>query len=288
MLINSFSGKPGVVVVTSGPGATNVITPMQDALSDGVPLVVFTGQVPTSAIGTDAFQEADVIGLSRSCTKWNVMVKDVAELPRRINEAFYIATSGRPGPVLVDLPKDITAGVLTKPIVGGIDPKVPGMAASRKYSSPVYASTSPTTNNDASFPSIHPDTYKSIQQAAKLINNATRPVLYVGAGILSDPMGPVLLKQLAEQGCIPVTTTLQALGAFDEESDLSLHMLGMHGSVYANLAMQKADVIVALGARFDDRVTGNLKSESMFLIYHVFAYKVLLTMQNLIISRIRA
>src|SRR5690606_9268148 len=110
------SGKPGVVLVTSGPGATNVITPMQDALSDGTPLIVFCGQVPTSAIGTDAFQEADVVGISRSCTKWNVMVKSVAELPRRINEAFEIATSGRPGPVLVDLPKDVTGGILRKAI----------------------------------------------------------------------------------------------------------------------------------------------------------------------------
>ncbi|KAG2105436.1 thiamine diphosphate-binding protein, partial [Suillus cothurnatus] len=205
------SGKPGVVLVTSGPGATNVVTAMQDALSDGVPLVVFCGQVATSAIGSDAFQEADVIGISRSCTKWNVMVKDIAELPRRINEAFKIATSGRPGPVLVDLPKD--------PISSLID-----MAL--------------------------------IQQAANLINQSQRPIIYAGNGVLSSPLGPKLLAQLAQEGNIPVTTTLQGLGAYDETDERSLHMLGMHGSAYANLAMQQADVIIALGARFDDRVTG--------------------------------
>lgn len=234
------TGKPGVVLVTSGPGATNMVTPMQDALSDGLPMVVFCGQVPTTAIGTDAFQEADVIGISRSCTKWNVMVKDTAELPRRINEAFEIATSGRPGPVLVDLPKDVTAGFLRKPIVGGIDAFIPG----RK---PNLASISSTTMS-------------ALLKTANAINKAQRPILYVGAGILSSPEGPQFLKALADKGDIPVTTTLQGLGAFDELDPKSLHMLGMHGSAYANLAMQTADVIIALGARFDDRVTGNLKS----------------------------
>jgi acetolactate synthase-1/2/3 large subunit len=234
------TGKPGVVLVTSGPGATNMITPMQDALSDGLPMVVFCGQVPTTAIGTDAFQEADVIGISRSCTKWNVMVKDIAELPRRINEAFKIATSGRPGPVLVDLPKDVTAGILRKPILGGIDASIPG----RK----------------PELDSISSSAMGELLKTANAINNAQRPILYVGAGILSSPEGPNLLKALADKGDIPVTTTLQGLGAFDELDPKSLHMLGMHGSAYANLAMQTADVIVALGARFDDRVTGNLKS----------------------------
>jgi acetolactate synthase-1/2/3 large subunit len=234
------TGKPGVVLVTSGPGATNMITPMQDALSDGLPMVVFCGQVPTTAIGTDAFQEADVIGISRSCTKWNVMVKDTAELPRRINEAFEIATSGRPGPVLVDLPKDVTAGFLRKPIVGGIDAFIPGRKPELE--------------------SISSSTMSALLKTANAINNAQQPVLYVGAGILSSPEGPTLLKALADKGDIPVTTTLQGLGAFDELDSKSLHMLGMHGSAYANLAMQTADVIVALGARFDDRVTGNLKS----------------------------
>lgn len=166
------SGKPGVVLVTSGPGATNVITPMQDALSDGTPMVVFSGQVPISAIGSDAFQEADMIGISRACTKWNVMVRDVAELPRRINEAFEIATSGRPGPVLVDLPKDITAAVLQKSIQGGISPTIPG----RK---PKVPATTPSAT-----------TMEAIIKTADALNNARRPILYVGQGILATPNGP--------------------------------------------------------------------------------------------------
>lgn len=235
------SGKPGVVLVTSGPGATNVVTPMQDALSDGVPLVVFCGQVATSAIGSDAFQEADVVGISRSCTKWNVMVKDITELPRRINEAFKIATSGRPGPVLVDLPKDVTAGILRTPLP--YRATTPG--SHTLPSNPLQAVTSPTD-------------MILIQQAASLINQSQRPIIYAGNGVLSSPLGPQLLTQLAEQGNIPVTTTLQGLGAFDETNEKSLHMLGMHGSAYANLAMQSADLIIALGARFDDRVTGKV------------------------------
>lgn len=235
------SGKPGVVLVTSGPGATNVITALQDALSDGVPLVVFCGQVATSAIGSDAFQEADVIGISRSCTKWNVMVKDIAELPRRINEAFKIATSGRPGPVLVDLPKDITAGILRTPLP--FKATTPG--SHTLPMNPLQDVTSPTD-------------IVLIQQAASLINQARRPIIYAGNGVLQSSLGPKLLAQLAEQGNIPVTTTLQGLGAFDEKNEKSLHMLGMHGSAYANFAMQQADVIIALGARFDDRVTGKV------------------------------
>ncbi|KAJ7070068.1 thiamine diphosphate-binding protein [Mycena amicta] len=239
------SGMPGVVLVTSGPGATNVITPMQDALSDGIPLVVFTGQVASAAIGTDAFQEADVIGISRACTKWNVMVKDIAELPRRINEAFKIATSGRPGPVLVDLPKDITASVLR-------------VALPFKQTTAGHSALALPTNPLA-FP--EPPTEPAlIKTAAALINQSQRPVIYAGAGVLSSPRGPILLRELSEKGNIPVCTTLQGLGAFDETHPKSLHMLGMHGSAYANLAMQQADVIIALGARFDDRVTGTLDS----------------------------
>ncbi|KAJ3055310.1 Acetolactate synthase, mitochondrial [Rhizophlyctis rosea] len=234
------TGKPGVVLVTSGPGATNVITAMQDALMDGLPMVVFTGQVATGVIGTDAFQEADVVGISRPCTKWNVMVRDIAELPRRINEAFEIATSGRPGPVLVDLPKDVTASVLKKAIAGGVGPSIPGRKPATKSSEP------------------SPATMATIEKVAKAINNAQKPILFVGNGVLYSPEGPKLLRELAKKANIPVTTTLQGLGAFDETDELSLHMLGMHGSAYANLAMQTADVIVALGARFDDRVTGVL------------------------------
>ncbi|KAM3509633.1 hypothetical protein MY11210_006233 [Beauveria gryllotalpidicola] len=235
------SGKPGVVLVTSGPGATNVITPMQDALSDGTPMVVFCGQVPTTAIGSDAFQEADVIGISRACTKWNVMVKSVAELPRRINEAFEIATSGRPGPVLVDLPKDVTAGILRRAIP--TDAALPSL--------PSAASLAALEIGDRLLQA-------SIHRVASLINKAKKPVIYAGQGIIQSAGGPEILKQLADKASIPVTTTLQGLGAFDELDEKSLHMLGMHGSAYANMAMQEADLIIALGARFDDRVTGNI------------------------------
>ncbi|KAJ5989128.1 Acetolactate synthase catalytic subunit [Penicillium waksmanii] len=235
------SGKPGVVLVTSGPGATNTITPMQDAMSDGTPMVVFCGQVVTSAIGTDAFQEADVIGISRACTKWNVMVKSVAELPRRIQEAFEIATSGRPGPVLVDLPKDVTASILRNPIpMQSTIPSLPSAAtmAARELSKKSLDST--------------------VARVARLVNVAKKPVLYVGQGLLARPDGPQVLKELADKVQIPVTTTLQGLGGFDELDPKSLHMLGMHGSAYANMAMQEADLIIAVGARFDDRVTGSI------------------------------
>ncbi|BGP54137.1 Acetolactate synthase, mitochondrial [Rhodotorula sphaerocarpa] len=246
------SGKPGVVLVTSGPGATNVITPMQDALSDGTPLVVFCGQVATSAIGSDAFQEADVVGISRSCTKWNVMVKDIAELPRRINEAFKIATSGRPGPVLVDLPKDVTAGILRQAIPWRYTH--PDLAESNIPSRRRVHSATSQVGGEAT-----PISDTLIKKAADLIAHAKRPVIYAGQGMLSTPEGPELLKRLAKEGNIPVTTTLMGLGAYDElDESHSLHMLGMHGSAYANLAMQSADVIIALGARFDDRVTGRL------------------------------
>lgn len=234
------SGKPGVVLVTSGPGATNVITPLQDALSDGTPMVVFCGQVPTTAIGSDAFQEADVIGISRSCTKWNVMVKNVAELPKRIKEAFEIATSGRPGPVLVDLPKDVTAAILRKAIP--------------------YSSTIPTRSaaGRAAQELNARQLSGSIKRVADLINIAKKPVIYAGQGVIALPEGPKLLRELADKASIPVTTTLQGLGGYDELDEKALHMLGMHGSAYANMAMQEADLIIALGARFDDRVTGNI------------------------------
>ncbi|KXX73467.1 Acetolactate synthase catalytic subunit, mitochondrial [Madurella mycetomatis] len=235
------SGKPGVVLVTSGPGATNVVTPMADALADGTPMVVFSGQVVTSAIGSDAFQEADVIGISRSCTKWNVMVKTVAELPRRINEAFEIATSGRPGPVLVDLPKDVTAGVLRRAIpTESAIPTIPS-AASR-----------------AALELSKKQLDASIRRVASLVNVSKKPVIYAGQGVVCSERGPELLRALADKASIPVTTTLQGLGAFDELDEKSLHMLGMHGSAYANMAMQEADLIIALGARFDDRVTGSI------------------------------
>ena len=235
------SGKPGVVLVTSGPGATNVVTPMADALADGTPMVVFTGQVVTSAIGSDAFQEADVVGISRACTKWNVMVKSVAEMPRRINEAFEIATSGRPGPVLVDLPKDITAGILRKAIP--TDSAIPSI---------------PSAASRAAVELTQRQQNASIRRVADLVNMAKKPVIYAGQGVICSEGGPELLKELADKASIPVTTTLHGLGAFDELDEKSLHMLGMHGSAYANMSMQEADLIIALGGRFDDRVTGAL------------------------------
>lgn len=236
------SGKTGVVLVTSGPGATNVITPMQDALMDGTPMVVFCGQVPTTAIGSDAFQEADIIGISRACTKWNVMVKNIAELPRRINEAFEIATSGRPGPVLVDLPKDVTGAILKRAIP---------MASTSIPSHPSAASQAARELANAQLES-------SIKRCADLVNVAKKPVVYAGAGVLGHPDGPKFLKELSEKAQIPVTTTLQGLGGYDELDFKSLHMLGMHGSAYANMAMQEADLVIALGARFDDRITGHV------------------------------
>jgi acetolactate synthase-1/2/3 large subunit len=235
------SGKPGVVLVTSGPGATNVVTPMQDALSDGTPLVVFCGQVPTTAIGSDAFQEADVIGISRACTKWNVMVKSVAELPRRINEAFEIATSGRPGPVLVDLPKDVTAGILRRAIP--TETAIPSL---------------PSAASRAAMALTQKQLGQSIERVASLINQAKKPVIYAGQGIILSEGGVEALRELADKAHLPVTTTLHGLGGFDELDPKSLHMLGMHGSAYANMAIQEADLIIALGARFDDRVTLNV------------------------------
>ena len=226
------TGRPGVLLVTSGPGATNTVTPMQDALMDGTPLVVFTGQVPTAAIGTDAFQEADVTGITRPCTKWNVLVSDVRELPRRVNEAFHIATSGRPGPVLVDLPKNVTAAQIREAVVE--KPRLPG-----------YYQRELETSSE-------------VERAADLINRAERPVLYVGQGVILGGAHEAL-RQCAEKARIPCTTTLQGLGAFDERSELSLEMLGMHGTAYANWAMRDADCVIAVGARFDDRVTGDPK-----------------------------
>ena len=235
------SGKVGVVLVTSGPGGTNTVTPMQDALMDGTPMVVFCGQVPTSAIGSDAFQEADMIGISRACTKWNVMVKNVAELPRRINEAFEIAMSGRPGPVLVDLPKDVTAGTLNRPI-----PMTSTL--------PSHPSAATVAARDTAMKALD----GNIQKSANLINVAKKPIILAGQGVLGHPDGPKFLKELSDKAQIPVTTTLQGLGGFDELDPKSLHMVGMHGSAYANMAMQEADLVIALGARFDDRITGHI------------------------------
>ncbi|MCC6680877.1 MAG: biosynthetic-type acetolactate synthase large subunit [Phycisphaeraceae bacterium] len=224
------TGKVGCVLVTSGPGATNTVTPIQDAMMDGVPIIVFSGQVATSAIGSDAFQEADITGITRPCTKWNVLVKRVEDIPRAINQAFMIATSGRPGPVLVDLPKDVTADVLRSACYP--EPHLPG-----------YHIREAGTSSE-------------IERAADMINNAKRPLFYVGHGAIQAGAYDIL-RQCVDAANIPVTTTLLGLGAFDSHDPRCMDMLGMHGSAYANWAVRDADVIIAVGARFDDRITGN-------------------------------
>jgi len=229
------TGKPGVCIVTSGPGATNTITPLATAQLDSIPIIVFSGQVATKAIGNDAFQEADVTGISRPCTKWNYLVKDIRDLPRVINEAFLIATTGRPGPVLVDLPKDVTTMILQEEVS---DAPREHVLKRRKTS---------LTGGSA----------KQVHDAAELINKAEKPLLYVGGGaIISGAWKAV--RTVAEKGNIPCTTTLLGMGSFDETSPLAMHMLGMHGSAYANYAVQECDCLIAVGARFDDRVTGHL------------------------------
>jgi acetolactate synthase-1/2/3 large subunit len=231
------SGKPGVCVVTSGPGATNTVTPLATAQMDSVPIIVFSGQVATAVIGNDAFQEADVTGITRPCTKWNYLVKDVRELPRVVNEAFVVATSGRPGPVLIDLPKDVTTAVLKEEV----DDTPRNHILARQFFG--------AAGGDEA----------SLNEAAELINNAKRPVLYVGGGaIIADAWKEV--RACSDNGNIPCTTTLLGMGAFDEHDPKSLYMLGMHGSAFANYAVQDSDVLIAVGARFDDRVTGNLAS----------------------------
>ncbi|GAM43872.1 acetolactate synthase [Talaromyces pinophilus] len=240
------SGKPGVVLVTSGPGFTNLITPIADALADGTPLVVFCGQVATSKIGLDSFQEADTLGMSLSCTKWCVQIKTTEEIPRRIAEAFEIATSGRPGPVVVSLPTDVTAGRMRSS-----NPKMATKTTRKAQTIGDMTTVATRILND-----IHNE--ESLQRVAKLIKESRKPILYVGQGMLGHPDGPKVLKTLSDKAMIPVTTSLQGLGAYDETDPKALHMLGLHGSGYANMAMQHADLIIALGARFDDRVTGNV------------------------------
>jgi acetolactate synthase-1/2/3 large subunit len=229
------TGKPGVCLVTSGPGATNTVTPLATAQMDSIPMIVFSGQVATKVIGNDAFQEADVTGITRPCTKWNYLVKDVRELPRVINEAFLIATSGRPGSVLIDLPKDITTMACPEEVDD--TPREHIIKRKKSYT--------------------HSGHSKQVQDAAELINRSQRPLLYVGGGAIIAGAQQALRK-LADKANIPVTTTLLGLGAYDEHDPKALYMLGMHGSAFANYAVQECDCLIAVGARFDDRVTGNL------------------------------
>jgi acetolactate synthase I/II/III large subunit len=227
------SGKVGVCLATSGPGATNLVTPIANAYMDSVPMVAITGQVNRHLIGLDSFQEADITGISLPIVKHSYLVKNSKDLPRIIREAFYIAGTGRPGPVLIDIPVDVTKEDME------FDPEVlPAMQL------PGYK---PNLKG-------HP---KQIKEAARLIAGAERPVIYAGGGIIiAGASGE--LRELALYGHIPVTTTLTGKGSFPEDHDLSMGMLGMHGTPYANYAMSKADLIVAIGVRFDDRVTGNL------------------------------
>ena len=229
------TGRPGVAMVTSGPAATNLVTPLCDAFMDSIPMVAITGQVPTSAIGTDAFQECDTVGITRSITKHNELVMSADDLPMAIRQAFHIATTGRPGPVLIDVPKDVLQNMMTWhwPTDDEVIDSLPGYK--------------PTTKG-------HP---RMIKEAAKLILESKQPIIYVGGGVLKARAAEAL-RELAELTQIPVVTTLMARGAFPDNHPLCLGMPGMHGTATAVTAMQRADLLIALGARFDDRVTGKV------------------------------
>ncbi|MFL2819676.1 MAG: acetolactate synthase 3 large subunit [Alphaproteobacteria bacterium] len=231
------TGKPGVLVVTSGPGATNAVTGLTDAMMDSIPLVCISGQVPTHLIGTDAFQEADTVGITRPCTKHNWLVKDPDELCRILHEAFYVATSGRPGPVVVDIPKDIQ--------FADAEYFPPNEIKSENYN-----------------PQIKPD-MRFIDEAIELMANAKKPIFYTGGGVInSGSEASHLLKELVLLTGFPITSTLMGLGAFPSNENNWLGMLGMHGTYEANLAMNECDLLINIGARFDDRVTGRLDAFS--------------------------
>jgi acetolactate synthase I/II/III large subunit len=231
------TGRPGVAMVTSGPAATNMVTPLCDAYMDSIPMVAITGQVGTSAIGTDAFQECDTVGITRSITKHNDLVMSAEDLPMAIRQAFHIATTGRPGPVLIDVPKDVLQNTMSWnwPSQDEVEDSLPGYK--------------PNTKGHA----------RMIKEAAHLILRAEKPILYVGGGVLKARAASAL-RELAEMLQIPVVTTLMARGAFPDNHPLCLGMPGMHGTATAITAMQKSDLLIALGARFDDRVTGRVNS----------------------------
>jgi acetolactate synthase I/II/III large subunit len=231
------SGKVGVVLVTSGPGATNAVTGLTDALLDSIPLVCITGQVPTHLIGSDAFQECDTVGITRHCTKHNYLVKSIEDLPRILHEAFYIARSGRPGPVVIDIPKDIQfkMGLYAKPEFNAHKTYRPQMEGDRS----------------------------KIAAAIELMRTAKRPIFYTGGGVInSGPEASKLLRELVAATGFPITSTLMGLGAFPASDPLWLGMLGMHGTYEANMAMHGCDVMIAIGSRFDDRITGRLDAFS--------------------------
>ena len=229
------TGKCGVALATSGPGATNMVTPLTDAMMDSIPMVCITGQVPTHLIGNDAFQECDTVGITRPCTKYNWLVRDVNDLPRILHEAFYIATTGRPGPVVVDIPKDVQFAV------GTYEGPQNGRAKSH------YEGYRPRIKGDR----------EAIRQALDLIAGAKKPVFYTGGGVInSGPAASQLLRELVRATGMPITSTLMGLGAYPASDPQWLGMLGMHGTYEANLAMHDCDVMVNIGARFDDRITG--------------------------------
>ncbi|MGM0904783.1 MAG: acetolactate synthase large subunit [Bacillota bacterium] len=227
-----ISGNAGVVIATSGPGATNIVTGLADAMMDSLPLVVFTGQVATGVIGTDAFQEADILGITTPITKHNCQVRNIEDIPRIIKEAFHIATTGRPGPVLIDFPKDIAAGLVEQPAEAEID--LPGYQ-----------------------PTIEPN-YLQIRKLTEAVSGAKKPVILAGAGILFSKASELLLKY-AEQQNIPIVHTLLGLGGFPADHPLFMGLGGMHGCYTANMALSECDLLINIGARFDDRLTGNLK-----------------------------
>ncbi len=232
------TGKVGCVLVTSGPGATNAVTGLTDALMDSIPLVCLTGQVPTHLIGNDAFQEADTVGITRPCTKHNYLVRDVNQLAKVIHEAFYVARSGRPGPVVVDLPKDVCMAMGTY------------TTAPRGINRQQHKTYRPKTKPDSS----------AVAAAVALMAGAKRPLFYTGGGVInSGPKASALLRELVRLTGFPITSTLMGLGAYPASGDKWLGMLGMHGTYEANLAMHGCDVMINIGARFDDRITGNLK-----------------------------
>ena len=226
------TGKVGVCLATSGPGATNLVTGIANAYMDSIPLVALTGQVLTSMIGNDAFQEADIVGITRPITKYNYLVRNVADLAQTIKEAFYIASTGKPGPVLIDLPKDV--------MVDKTDFLYPEKVDIKGYK-PTYVGN-----------------IKQIKKAAEAINKSEKPVLYIGGGVIASQGANILVKELAEKNDIPVTVTLMGKGGFPDSHRLSLNMLGMHGTQYANHAIMDSDLIIAVGARFDDRITGKV------------------------------
>jgi len=227
------TGKPGVVLVTSGPGATNVVTALTDAYMDSVPLVCISGQVPTHLIGTDAFQECDTTGITRPCTKHNWLVKDINDLPRIMHEAFEVATTGRPGPVLVDIPKDI-------------------QFAKAKY-------FKPKKEKKLKEKSLNTFKQSDINQLVDLMKKASRPIFYTGGGVInSGPKASELLRELVSITGFPITSTLQGLGAYPGDNNQFLGMLGMHGTYEANNAMHDCDLLINIGARFDDRITGKI------------------------------